>query len=311
MKNDQLLMYLSEKGRGTWSQLKESWTWLVGESTDPGDAAWIVVRDLAALGHVEVAWGSEITWAIAPPLITMLPRSGGRALITGARTRYLYQPAPDGSPAGGRLVEEAEKLDVWIDACPAESGPTTLYAACSSHVDAERLAGALDIPYTFAVADQLAGVLPTLADALDLSPAGELPRGFDTELFDPCLVTWRPVDEPEGYGLFRCRTYQGHVHALYGPTGPRRVVRELGIYEVLRWEGTQVLAYDHETYELRVPGPAALPALHARAVTLCSGRLPDRRFPHAGEFELRHSNVPPDIAERVAASLAQELQPMP
>lgn len=308
MKSDQLLMFLSEKGRGTWSELKDAWTWLIGDSNDPGDAAWIAAHDLVALGHIEVSWGPEITWAVAPPLVTMLPRSGGRALITGARTRYLYQPSPDGSPDGGRLLDEAEQLDVWIDACPSDSGPTTLYAACQSHLDAERLASSLGIPYTYAVADALARLLPRLADALGLSPTGELPRGFDTERFDAQMVNWVPVDEVEGFGLFRCRTYKGHVHALYGPTGWRRVVRELGIYEVLRWEEAQVLVYDHERYELRVPGPAALPAVHARAVTLCSGRLPERRFPRKGEFELRHPNVPPDIAERVASSLAQELQ---
>jgi hypothetical protein len=310
MKQDQLLVFLSEKGKGTWAELKEAWTWLTGDSSDPADAAWIVARDLAALGHVEVSWGTEIAWAAAPPLVTMLPRSGGRAFITGARTRHLYWPAPDGSPGGGRLLDLAERLDVWIDACPSASGPSTLYAACRSHVVAERLAESLGIPYTYAAADSLARLLPSLADALGLSPQGELPRGFDTERFDPGIVDWVPSGEPEGFGLYRCRTYSGHVHALYGPAGARRVVRELGIYEVLRWDEAQVLAYDHERYELRVPGPAALPAVHARAVTLCSGRLPERRFPSPGEFELRHPNVPPDVAERVASSLGQALQPV-
>jgi hypothetical protein len=304
-------MFLSEKGRGTWAELKEAWTWLVGDSDDPGDAAWIVARDLASLGHIEVLWGESIEWSAAPPLITMLPRSGGRALITGARTRYLCDLGPDGKPVGGRVLEAAQELDIWIDACPADAGPTSVYAACESHTEAEALAEALDIPYTYAVAEMLSPVLPRLGDLLDLSRVAELPRGFDTERFDPEELTWEAVDDPESYGLFRCRTYSGHVYALRGPTGWRQTVREVGIYEVLRWQDPPrfVLEYDHARHELRVPGIAALPSLHARVATLCSGRLPERRFPKRGAFELRHPNVPLSIAEQVASSLSQELQP--
>lgn len=307
MKQDLLLAYLSEKGQGSWRELKDAWTWLTGDSQDPGDAAWIAARDLTALGHLEVSWGDEITWAAAPPLLTMLPRSGGRALITGARTRHLYGPGPDAASTGGLLFEVAKELDVWIDECASTVGPTTLYAACESERDAQALADALQIGYTYEVAEVLAGLLPDLHMALALSPAGELPRGFDTERFDPDEVEWVPVEGAEGYGLFRCRTYQGHVHALYGPTGSQRVVREVGVYEVLRWEQRSVLAYDPDRYELLVPGVAALPALHARAAVLCSGRLPARRFPRAREVELHHPNVPPDIAEQIASALQQDL----
>lgn len=307
MKHDLLLMFLSEKGAGSWAELKEAWTWLTGDSHDPADAAWIVARDLAALGHLEVSWDEETTWAAAPPLISMLPRSGGRALVTGARTRHLYAPTEGATAGEGYLTQAAAELDIWIDPVPNDNGPTALYAACSSHTDAEGLAHALEVPYTYEIAETLAGLLPPLSALDRLWPAGNLPRGFDTERFDPAELAWVPVPEPAGHALYRCRTYQGHVHALNGPAGWRRVVREPAVYEVLRWEERRVLLYDYERHELRVPGHAGLPTLHARAAVLCSGRLPARRFPRRGQFELIYANVPPDIADRIASSLCQEL----
>ena len=92
---DLLLTYLSEKGEGAWQELKDAWGWILGPSDDPAAKAWIAARDLAALGHIEVAW-EEGTWCASPPLVTMIPRSGGRVFVTGARTRYFVQAVRGG-----------------------------------------------------------------------------------------------------------------------------------------------------------------------------------------------------------------------
>ena len=70
---DRLLEFLSEKGSGEWKELKEAFDWIWGPTDDPAERAWIAARDLAALGHIEVAWGERIRWCAAPPLLTMLP----------------------------------------------------------------------------------------------------------------------------------------------------------------------------------------------------------------------------------------------
>jgi hypothetical protein len=303
--HDLLLAYLSEKGSGSWTGLKGAWEWVTEPTDDPGDQAWLVARDLAALGHIELSWGETAMWCAAPPLLTMLPRSGGRALVTGSRTRWLYEPGNGEEPAAGALVQSAEELGLWLDECPAPDGPTTLLVACKRERNARQLAEKLGIAYTYEVADQLSELLPPLGEYARLWPDGALPRGFDAEAFDPLTCKWLPVDEPSDHGLYRCRTYQGHVHALHGPTGWRRVVRELGVYEVLRWEKMEVLYYDAPQLELTVRVGAALPALHARAATLCSGRLPSFSREHGGE--LTYWNVPQDVAERIASSLSQTL----
>jgi len=217
----------------------------------------------------------------------------------------LYEPGRDGEPGTGALVQAAEELDLWLDECPAQRGPTTLLVACKRVRNARNLAEKLGITYTYEVADQLSALLPALSDYAGLWPEGALPRGFDAEEFDPGTRRWRPVEAPDGYGLYRCRTYQGHVHALHGPAGWRRVVREFGVYEVLRWDEISVLSYNANELELTVPLGAALPVLHSRAATLCSGRLP--RFSRQREGQLTYCNVPHGVAERIAWTLNQTL----
>lgn len=306
MRHDILLTYVSEAGSGSWSELKDAWAWLTGPSDDPSDKAWIAARDLAALAHIEVSWEGDPAWCAAPPILTLLPRSGGRALLTGARTRHLYFSAANGNDASGALKDAVDELDLWIDTVPASDGPTTLLIACEDERDARRLADLLAIPYTYEVAEQLAGLLPPLAAYTRLWPAADLPRGFDAERFDPDRLAWSETEETAVPGLYRARTYQGHIYAINAVGGWRRAARELAVYEVLRWDGHQVLRYDENRFELTVPVHAALPVLHARAATLCSGRLP--RYQYDQRPQLTYANVPWDIAQAIAASLSQTLQ---
>ncbi len=306
MSYNKLLAYLSEKGSGTWPELKAAWEWIAGPSEDPGDQAWVVARDLASLGHIEITWGDDGGWCAAPVVVTMVPRSGGRALVTGARTRFFYTPADDGESGIGRLMDVAEERDLWVDQCEADGGPVTLFVACESDSDARDLAGALGVAYTYEVAEQLAALLPPLASYSRLWPEGELPRGLDAEQFDTEPLAWRTADTTQEYGLYRCRTYQGHVYALKTVNGWRRVNRELGVFEVLRWEEKSVLAYSGERFQLSMPVQTPLPTLHARSATLCSGRLP--RFNYQEGGRLTYDNIPEDVASGVASALSQGLE---
>lgn len=294
---DVLLEYLSEKGGGGWRELKGAFDWIWGPADDPAERAWIAARDLAALGHIEVAWDQGASWCAAPPLLTMLPRSGGRAFLTGARTRFLRKAIEAG----------AERRDLWIDRCGVQRGPTTFLIACTSHQDAEGLASELDIGYTYSVADQLSALLPPLGRYMNTFTPGELPAGFEPERFDPGTLRWEAVTQTEERGLYRTRTFHGQVHALLDPASRwRRVIREFAVYEVLRWEAHSVLAYDEGRGQLRVPTGAPLPTLHARAASICDGRLP--RFEHlGGRSGLVYDNIPGGVAERIASSLGQEL----
>ena len=311
MRHDLLLAWMSERGSGTWQELKDAWAWLNnGKDLEPADRAWIVARALSALGHIEIAWTQQ-RWAVAPPVITMLPRSGGRALMTGGRTRALYEPPHPGSdePGTGMLADIAEELGLWVDDWPSRDGPTSVVINCASHADAERLASRLGIRFTYSVSQALAYLLPPLEKYLRIAPAGELPRGFDAEVFDPVGCWWSWADSTAEPGLYRCRTWGANVYALKTPLQSwKRVQPEVGIYAVYAWQSgdLQPMTYDRATGELSMKANAAPPLLHSRAAVLCSGRLP-MRPEIAGRRHIVYLNVAPEVARRIASSLGQNL----
>lgn len=313
---DLLLEWVSEKGEGTWQQFRNAWDWLSSRGArirdeDPAEKGWIAAANLAALGHMEITWEGNGKWAAAPPVLTMLSDSGGRALLTGARTRALYWPASGDRPPQGKLAKGAEELDLWVDELAgwSSASPTSVVVACNEPSDAERLARLCGIAYTYSVSDELSALLPPLGAYAKLWQPGRLPQGFQAERYDASSLDWHEIqdDEPTEPGLYRSRTYKDHVHVLVQPTGASfRVTREHAVYEVLRWEDRTVLDYDPARRELWVPVGARLPLLHERAAVLSTGQL--------GEFRRRdgmpgrlYFNVQPEIASRIAASLSQQI----
>lgn len=314
---DLLLDWASERGTGTWQEFRSAWEWLLSTDNsrrpeDPAGKAWIAGANLAALGHLEMSWTDNGAWAVAPSVITMLPNSGGRALLTGARTRTLYRPASNGDGQSGVIADIAEDLDIWIDDIDTRDGPTSVLIACNRPEDAARLADHCRIAYTYSVSDQLSAMLPPLAAYEALWEPGSLPQGFPVERFSSRDLRWHPHpdDEPSDAGLYVGKTYSENVHVLAMPVGAQfRVPRDHAVYEVLRWDDINVLAYDEAAHELWVPTSCRLPLQHERAAVLCSGQLPRfrRRENQNGIF---YANVQPSVARRIAASLNQELEPL-
>lgn len=315
--HDLLLEWASEKGDGDWQQFRSAWDWLQSKSephrpSDAANKAWITGASLAALGHLEMTWDGAGSWAVAPSVITMLPDSGGRALLTGARSRLLYQPGNAEQGQRGAVADAAEELDIWIDDIPRRDGPTSVLIACSRPEDAERLASHCGIAYTYSVSEQLSAMLPPLAAYTGLWQPGRLPQGFPVERFDLESLRWleQLTDEPDSPGLYRAKTYSAHVHVLVTATGLQlRASRDHAVFEVLRWDEHTVLAYDERRREMWVPVACRLPLQHERAAVLCSGQLP--RFRRAdGADGIVYVNVQPPVARRIADSLNQELAPL-
>lgn len=311
--SDMLLEWVSEKATGSWAEFRDAWQWIAargrGAPDDPGDAAWKDAATLSALAHLEISWRENGAWAAAPPVITMIPNSGGRALLTGCRTRALFRPAPrPGLDDSGMLVDAVNELDLWYDAVRHIHGPTAIYIACDEPGQAEALARQCDIPYTYSVSQQLASMLAPLEDQQASWKPGSLPQGFPPERFDEFELRWGECpDEPSKPGLYRCKTWDSHVHVLITPLGTSfRVPREPGVYEVLRWEEQDVIAYSERDGRLWLPSFARLPLLQERAAVLCTGILP-RPWTHRGRHGHFYPNVPLSIAERIAASLSQKL----
>lgn len=315
---DLLLEWVSERGAGSWADIKASWEFVTGSAksgqSDPAERGWVMAANLNALAHIEMSWSDGGRWAAAPPVLTMLPNSGGRALLTGARTRSLYWASDprQGGHQSGALCDAADELDLWVDAVPLSNAPVTVLISCNEPGDAKELANRCGIAYSYSVSDQLSHMLPSLATAQRAWQAGPLPQGFPIDEFDPVALRWVPLQEGETVdgspGLYRARTWDQHIHVLVTATGASfRVQREPGIYEVLRWDQRTVLEYDEQARELWVPAYARLPLMQERAAVLCTGRLPRRRESTQGHRGHAYENVRPGIADRIARSLSQDI----
>lgn len=292
---DRLLRFVSEKGYGSWQEFKDAFDFVFASSDDPAHKAWIRARDLSALGHLKIRWGENANWCATPPLLTMLPRSGGRGFITGARTRHFEE----------RLRELIDERELYLhDDLAPHKGPTTILVAFNNHQEAQDLALGLGIEYTYSVAEELAALLSPLSSLVELCEFRDLPMGFENERLDPDSLRWVPSDAVSGPGLYRCRTFQRNEYRLHlGGSSWRDVDPEIGTYEVLRWGGRCVIEYRHEARELAVPARAPLPLLHDRAATLCSGQL--ARFESS---RLVYQNVPPAVAAGICSSLCQDAE---
>jgi hypothetical protein len=312
---DTFLEWLSEKGEGTWDEFRSTWSWLISKNeavreSDPARVAGVIAANLSALGYLEMAWQPEARWAIASPTITMLPESGGRALLTGARTRRLcWLPRDRKASPTGLIPEAADELDLWIDYPQLRKAPTSVLIASSQPEDAERLAKQCGISYSYSVSQQLSAMLPDLDLYMRLWEQRPLPQGFPVERFDAATLRWIQSSEEQASrpGLYRSITWHAHVHTLVAATGrPLRASRQHAVFELLRWDAKQVLRYDDASRELWTPVGARLPLLQERAAVLCSGLLP--MFRKREKLNgLVYLNVPRVVAKRIASSLSQNL----
>lgn len=318
---DLFLEWVSEKASGSWDEMREAWTWIVSKNhavrpDSPAARAWVAAASLSALGHIEIRWEDPQSWAVCPPVVTMIPNSGGRALVTGARTRALYRvPKDRDSPGEGVLADAAEELGLWIDNLKQDQGPTSVLVACNEPDDAAKLAAACNIDFSYSVSEQLSKLLPPLASYADGWCSRDMPQGYERDGFDPKTLEWRPeileADFPPG--LYRFKPPGKQVHMLVRATGePVSADREHAVFEVLRWHDCQVVSYDERTGRLWAPVNARLPTLHERAAVLCSGQLPLRQrrgipsLRSAGDIHgLSYMNVSPGVASRIMASLHQ------
>ena len=86
MDADLLLTWMSEVGSGDVRDLRQRVAWAAraaDRSPKPYETGrWL--RDISALGHAEVEWDGG-TWAIAPAVATLLPATGGTAVLAGSR----------------------------------------------------------------------------------------------------------------------------------------------------------------------------------------------------------------------------------
>lgn len=299
-----MLKWMSETGAGSVADLRTKLAWLAHTEDVPASRAatgrWI--RDMSALGHAEVAWHAD-RWSVAPSVITPLPCSDGIAVLAGRRR------------AG--LVDRLERTNVAVTIYQPEAGPGSLpvpAAVFAQYDDLDGLTTAAveaGLAYSACSARMLAQRLPPVQLGDEAPPPA---FGNPTlQRFSTDEMIFLPAGA-EHDGLYRVRLH-GSLRHLYRLNGTwQNCERAAGTFiEYGRVGRVSVIRFRPErdypsgpVGSVFIDGESLLPALPARALTMCSGLPP--HFSQAARTTT-YANVPASVAFAVAESLQQRIQP--
>jgi hypothetical protein len=311
---DYILLWLSAKGQGSWSQFRaaveELYTrqdgGLPGEAgDDAGDSAgadpdlplYQQVRfALQRLGHVEFfAHQAENRWRIVPPTVAFVSEDNDNGLLCGART-----------PA---LLERLYQLgDVEVLASQVEGTPQRILLRAASQCVVAQCAEMIGFQIQRAAPTAILSAIPGVRDpvAWRRSPMPETP-GWFVHRFSVHRRLWIEVPQADAasayMGLFRFVMKHQRLYYLRWRSGSYRVPVQVGKYAINR-KRRGILVYDAARQVLSFPAMFRPPLLVERALVLCSGRLPHFE---ASSGRVEYPEVPDHVAQLAAQLLQQEV----
>jgi hypothetical protein len=292
--HDALLTWCSETGSGTTRAFGDACRAL-------GLPVSGAARVLSALGHVEFGWDTG-RYAAAPTVLTTIPGLAGRMLLTGAR--------PYGLIAHLAQTAESAELDVEVSREPHHqfgAGPSTVLID-GDPADGAAFAAAADIDFCPQAHLDIAAVLPEVS----VDGGAGVPHRPDTRfphaLIDPHTLRprWDAAEPDHTEGLWLYRTWGDRQQMILRTPGESLLLadRDYGPYMLERpTDADPIVEYRPAHWILVVNAAAPLPHLHARAASLCSGRVPIRRHAAPGVAHDHYVNVDPDTAGRILTSL--------
>ena len=314
MSMDHLLLWLSVKGQGSWSQFRAAVEEIhvqqedrAVEPDDEGDRSigaesglpiYQQVRfSLQRLGHVEFfSREADNGWRVVPPAVAFLPGSRGEGVLCGARSPALFEG-----------IDSAEDVEVHRSDAPGMPQRLLLRGVSREVVaDHARLLG-------FHIqADAPTAILSAVPGTRDHTTwyKTSMPEnpGWTVHRFSSSRLSWTEVAQVDATetrtGLFRFVMKHQRFYYLRWSGRSYRVPVQVGKYAVMR-RRRGILAYDAGTGVLSVPAVCRPPLLIERALGLCSGFLPCFN-PSSGRVE--YADVSPDIVRISAQLLRQEVQ---
>lgn len=293
---DALLTWCSETGSGTLVAFKRSCRHL-------GLAAWQAARVLCQLGHVEFDFDRS-RYAAAPSTLTTIPGLPGRLLLTGAR--------PYGLVAALAQQAQASTLDVdvWQEACHQFGRAPSTALIDADPADAQAFSAEAGVAFTAGAGEQISRRLPAI-DIVTATVAHRPDLRFPHAAIDPYTfqARWDTAAHDVRQGLWQHTTFGGRrqmiLHLNDEHSEPRMVIDpSVAPYLMARPEDAAPIVEYRRSHRLLIVNAAApLPALHARAACLCSGRMAVRRDAAPGVAHDHYVNVDPQVAERILRSL--------
>jgi hypothetical protein len=309
MRANELLLWLSARGEGSWGQFRAAVDELHAGDENDTDASvdsefslhHRLRQSLDCLGHVEFfAHECEHGWRVAPPILAARQmNSHFVGLLCGARSTELLNRINEFT--SGCQVERTELL----------AAPDRVRVLADSSELLERLAEVVGVYVQYDAPLAILMHIPRINSA-PRDSVDEFPVGADWMIheFDARKLRWREVRRADAQnaqrGLFRFRDrFQTRLYFTCRDSVTHKVGRGVGIYQALRAIRRGVLMYSRERPELQVPAICRPPRLLERALALCSGIPP---IYDASNAQLIYPEVPANIATLAAELLLQPLR---
>lgn len=311
MSANELLLWMSARGQGSWQQFRTAVEELrLGESNNLGGndddgpdrfalPLYQALRlNLQRIGHAEFFAGAgDFDWRVTPPSLAVVQHTRGwLGIVVGARSLKLLQ----------RL--HAAVKDASLETLTFPEYPDQIVVAANDQGTVAAVAERARLLLQIDAPAALLTSLPPIDDP-QVRFRTQLPFGADwrVDRFSPDDLVWRAATLDDAAaasdGLFRFSLRHQQQLLFCAGGAAFRIPGQVGKYLVLRMHGRQVLRYDYDKRILALPASCRPPFLVERAIILCSGLPPS----YEGGI-LQYTEIPENIAVIAAALLRQELR---
>ncbi len=278
-------------GFGTWNTFQS----LASTHSEEPWMASSLIRDLHDLGHLDVErspGGRVINWSIAPPVLVV--RDDGEAYLSGFRNSELVEAVAD-------LLEDND-CEYVIE---TEVGGFQRHAWTNVPIEmaGELLAGLKDpfgrpIEVRGIPAKEIVRSVPSFPSILKGLRSVHLESKDGLERFDAKKGLWSSVSSLDAAGAYRTN-FAGRRYFIRDESGTSWAAsHEVAKIFAARLNGVILHNYDEKTKRLAGVLGCDLPGLLSRAVTSCSGRLPER-----DGGRVYHHEVPLGVAQQLLSKL--------
>ena len=286
---DELLYYLSHLGKMRWEKFKQGFECLNRDNKNPKGASYYL-RPLTSVGHMEYD-PAILDWVYVAPATLVEIATANQYILVGSRTPDLI------SKIEATVLSKGGKFY----RIPEVDAPTTIFLSDLIEASIQEIEG-MGIHISRKFSAKLSCILPNLR--LDNFDQDKSILKAPIEKFNIGSLKYEGNPPDISEGLFRILDYGRHIHFLKLNNIQRKVPREWGEWLILRaFRKNKLICYNKEQQILQVKSPLIVPLLANRCAVLCSGRVPIRK----NEFYC-YSNVPIEIASRIAKSLNQQLE---
>jgi len=310
MNANDLLIWLSAKGSGNWSRFRAAIDELyllddpIGDDEDLNENAPVggglpvqhrLRLNLERLGHAEFfRKGFQNGWRVVPPTLACLSNnSEAVGTLCGART--------------GKLLEHVENADSTLRTTFSiqQGCPDRIQIIAKYESQLQNFADSVGLYFQPDAVRMLLSAVPPV-DNLQLRTPTELPFGTDWDVnrFSARKLQWVSASSGEAasafFGLYRFYVRFQYHYYLCLRKKAYKIPVQVGKYIVLRKKRRHVLSYDEDKQILSMPVSCRPPPLIDRALTLCTGLIPD-----VENGRLEYSNINKTTALTSSALLRQ------